>query len=69
MALATEIASKSPHAIRDAKRLYNESWREPPTTGLPLEAEMQQRLLGSQNQMRAVQASMAKQQAVFDDPE
>ena len=69
MALATEIASKSPHAIRGVKRLYNESWREPATTGLPLEAAIQMKLLGSANQMKAVQASMAKQQADFDDPE
>lgn len=69
MGLATEIAAKSPHAIRGTKRLYNESWREAPTTGLTLEAEIQMKLLGSANQMKAVQAAMAKQQADFDDPE
>ncbi len=69
MALATEIAAKSPHAIRDAKRLFNETWRSPAAAGLAMEASLQQKLLGSANQMRAVQASMSKQPAVFDDPD
>ena len=69
LALAREIANKSPHAIRDVKRLYNESWRAAASEGLALEATLQQKLLGSANQMKAVQAAMSKQPAKFDDPE
>lgn len=69
MDLAREIAARSPHAIRDAKRLYDETWKAGPAVGLQLEAEMQQKLLGSPNQMKAVQAAMSKQPAEFDDVE
>lgn len=67
MELAGQIAARSPHAIRDAKRLYNSTWKAGPADGLQLEAEMQQRLLGSPNQMKAVQAAMTKQPADFEE--
>jgi enoyl-CoA hydratase/carnithine racemase len=68
LALAREIASRSPDAIRGAKRLLDRSWREPPETGLRLEAETQQRLIGSPNQIAAVQASLSGEPAEFTDP-
>ncbi|MGB1579928.1 MAG: crotonase/enoyl-CoA hydratase family protein [Nevskiales bacterium] len=68
MELAGQIAARSPHAIRDIKRLYDESWKAEPAVGLKLEADLQKNLLGSPNQMKAVQAAMTKQAAVFDDP-
>jgi enoyl-CoA hydratase/carnithine racemase len=68
-ALAVEIASKSPDAIRGAKRLYDESWTGSPEQTLALEAEIQRRLIGSPNQLAAVTAGMTKEPAEFSDPE
>ena len=68
MKLAQQIAARSPHAIRGIKQLYDESWKAEPAEGLELEAELQKKLLGSSNQMKAVQAAMTKQPADFDDP-
>jgi enoyl-CoA hydratase/carnithine racemase len=68
-ALASEIASKSPDAVRSAKRLYDESWTGSPEETLALEASMQRRLIGSPNQLAAVVAGMNKQPAEFADPE
>jgi enoyl-CoA hydratase/carnithine racemase len=67
--LAAEIASRSPDAIRGAKRLYDESWTGSPSETLALEAEIQRRLIGSPNQLAAVAAGMTKQPAEFTDPE
>lgn len=67
--LATEIADRSPDAIRGAKTLFEESWNAPPQDGLGLEAEIQRRLIGSPNQIAAVTAGLTKQQAQFEDPE
>jgi enoyl-CoA hydratase/carnithine racemase len=67
--LAREIASKSPDAVRAAKRLLNDAWRAPAADGLALEAELQQRLLGSPNQIAAVQAALSDEPAEFADPE
>ena len=66
--LAAEIANKSPHAIRAAKRLLDESWIAPAETTLRLEADLQRSLIGSPNQMAAVQAGFTKQPAQFADP-
>lgn len=68
-ALAREIAGKSPDAIRRAKRLFNEAWRAPADRGLPLEAELQQELMGSPNQIAAVQAALSGEPAKFADPD
>ncbi|HEY3729180.1 MAG TPA: crotonase/enoyl-CoA hydratase family protein [Solirubrobacteraceae bacterium] len=67
-ALATEIAAKSPHAVRAAKRLYDESWTGTAQETLALEAALQQTLVGSPNQLAAVTAGMSKQPAEFVDP-
>lgn len=68
LALAAEIASKSPDAIRRIKRLYAQSWREPAATGLALEAELQGELMGSPNQIAAVQSALSGEPASFADP-
>jgi enoyl-CoA hydratase/carnithine racemase len=68
MELATEIASKSPDAIRSAKRLLDESWTGPPEQTLALEADLQAQLIGSPNQLAAVTAGFTKQPAEFVDP-
>lgn len=66
--LAREIATKSPDAIRRGKRLLNEAWRAPAEKTLPLEAELQQELMGSPNQIAAVQAALSGEPAEFTDP-
>src|SRR3954447_25834982 len=67
-ALAAEIADRSPDAVRAAKRLYDASWNAPVEEGLRLETELQVGLIGSPNQLAAVQAGMARQPAEFTDP-
>lgn len=66
--LATAIAAQSPEAIRGIKRLANEAPGLAPADALALEAELQQGLLGTPNQIAAVQAAMTKQPARFEDP-
>jgi enoyl-CoA hydratase/carnithine racemase len=69
LALADEIANKSPDAIRAAKRLYNETWTgNDPAAALVLESELQTGLLGSPNQLAAVVAGMSGEKPVFADP-
>jgi len=66
--LAAEIASKSPDAIRGAKRLYDQSWTGSAEETLALEAKLQLTLIGSPNQLAAVSAGVTKQPAEFVDP-
>lgn len=67
--LAQEIATRSPDAIRGAKRLLDQSWNRPSKEGLALEAEIQRQLIGSPNQLAAVTAGLSKQAARFIDPD
>jgi enoyl-CoA hydratase/carnithine racemase len=67
-ALAAEIATKSPDAVRSAKRLFEESWTAPAEQTLALEAELQLGLMGSPNQLAAVSAGVTKQPPEFADP-
>ena len=66
--LAREIASRSPDAVRRAKRLYDESWTGAAPETLAREASLQLELIGSPNQLAAVQAGMTKEPAEFEDP-
>ena len=66
--LAAEIASRSPDAVRGAKRLYDASWTGPAAETLALEAELQLSLIGSPNQLAAVAAGFTKEPAEFIDP-
>jgi enoyl-CoA hydratase/carnithine racemase len=66
--LAAEIASRSPDAIRGAKRLFDESWTGSPGLTLALEAELQRSLIGSPNQLAAVAAGLSRQPAEYVDP-
>jgi enoyl-CoA hydratase/carnithine racemase len=68
MSLAREIASKSPDAVRAAKRLFDESWNADPAESLALEASLQRTLIGSPNQIAAVTAGFTKEPAAFVDP-
>lgn len=66
---ARTIASKSPHAIRAAKRLYEAAPSLGVREAFELETELQLGLLGSKNQLEAVQANFEKRAPVFVDPE
>ena len=70
LALADEIAQKSPSAVRAAKRLYDETWASDDTAAaLMLESELQEGLIGKPNQIAAVVAGMSGEPPVFVDPE
>ena len=64
--LARVIACRSPEAIRAAKRLLQESWRATARSGLALEEELQLTLLGTPNQLEAVQASLEQREPCFE---
>jgi enoyl-CoA hydratase/carnithine racemase len=68
LAMAREIAGKSPDAIRAGKELLNQSVQLNLEDGLRLEERLQLGLIGSANQLEAVQANMQKRAAVFRDP-
>ena len=69
LALAEEIAQKSPDAVRSAKRLYDESWVSDDTAAaLQRESELQLGLMGKPNQEAAVIAAMSGEPPVFTDP-
>ena len=67
-ALAAEIATRSPDAVRGMKRLFDEAWTGSTEETLRLEADIQLGLLGTPNQLAAVTAGMTKQPAEFEDP-
>lgn len=68
LALAREIAGKSPDAIRAGKRLLNQTGVVSTADGLLAEERAQIPLLGSNNQLEAVGANMAKRAPKFSDP-
>jgi enoyl-CoA hydratase/carnithine racemase len=65
--MAHAIAARSPHAVQASKRLLNEAWRADARSGLGLEEELQLALLGSPNQIEAVNAALQKREARFAD--
>ena len=65
--LAAEIAARSPDATRRGKALLERGWTAP-AESLALEEELQRELLGSANQMKAVEAGMGGSPGDFDDP-
>ncbi|MGO9753180.1 MAG: crotonase/enoyl-CoA hydratase family protein [Solirubrobacteraceae bacterium] len=67
-ALAAEIATRSPDAVRGAKRLLDESWTGSAGQTLRLEASIQLGLFGSPNQLAALTAGLTRQPAEFSDP-
>lgn len=69
LALAEEIAQKSPDAVQAAKRLYNETWvSDDAAAALALESELQTGIIGKPNQIAAVVAGMSGEKPVFADP-
>lgn len=67
LATAREIASKSPHAIRAAKRLLDLALEADAATILRRETEEQVALIGSPNQIEAVMANVQKRTPNFAD--
>jgi enoyl-CoA hydratase/carnithine racemase len=67
MQLASEIAGRSPHAIRGAKRLCDMAHDADPRAMLEAETREQIAVIGKPNMMEAVAANMAKRAAVFAD--
>jgi enoyl-CoA hydratase/carnithine racemase len=67
MALAREIAGKSPEAVRAAKRLYNQAVEQDAATLLTSESREQKSLVGTPNQMEAVMANLEKRPPIFRD--
>lgn len=69
LALAHEIAERSPDAVRAAKRLYDATWRSKDSAAaLALESALQGDLLGEPNQVEAVNAGVEKRVPLFADP-
>lgn len=69
LALARTIAGHSPQAIRAAKALCAEAPELDIAAALRRETELQLGLLGSPNQLEAVQAAMTRRAPSFTDPE
>lgn len=67
LALAREIASKSPHAVRGAKALLNQSGLRSVADQFAAERETIGSLIGSPNQVEAVMAYFEKRDPVFND--
>jgi len=68
LAMARDIAGKSPDAIRAGKHLLNRAGVSSVEEGLRLEEKLQRGLIGSPNQLEAVQANMQKRAPQFADP-
>lgn len=66
--MARALAVRSPDAMRAAKRLFEEGWSGSVGEGLRLEEELQRALIGTPNQLEAVQANFEKREPVFHDP-
>ena len=64
---AQEIASKSPDAVRAAKRILNDAVAVDATAGLMAESVEQQKLIGSPNQLEAVMSNLQKRAANYKD--
>jgi len=67
LALAAEIAGKSPQAVRGAKRLLNQAGRASLAQQLADEREVIGSLIGRPNQAEAVRAFFEKRDPVFQD--
>ena len=66
--LAGQIAKRPPEAVRAAKQLWNRAPGLSHEDSLKLETELQLPLIGSPNQLEAVQARFMKREPKFADP-
>jgi len=67
--LASEIATKNPHAVRSAKALVEQFGRVTPAEAFANERRHIGALIGSPNQVEAVSAFFEKRDAKFENPE
>jgi len=67
LAMATQIAGRSPHAIRAAKRLLNLAGQVDFASGLAAEQREIRALIGSPNQAEAVTARFERRNPTFAD--
>ena len=67
LAMAKEIAGRSPHAIRAAKRLLNLAGRTGLASGFAAEQQEIRALIGSPNQVEAVTARFEKRNPSFGE--
>lgn len=65
--LAQEIASKSPSAVVLAKKILNSAPYSTEAEGLLAESKLQDRLIGSKNQLESVFAGMQKRAGNFEN--
>lgn len=68
MTMATEIAGKSPDAVRGAKRLFNLAPKVSTAEGFANERTEINKLIGSPNQTEQISAFFEKRQPDFADP-
>ena len=68
LALARDIAARSPEAIRAAKRLLEAAATATLEDGLRLEESAQRSVIGGANQVEAVRANFEKRSPKFQDP-
>ncbi len=64
--LATEIAGKSPDAIRAIKTLVNTAWHDSVESALQREAKLQISVMGKPNQTEAVKANLENRSPNFE---
>lgn len=69
MAMARDIASKNPHAVRAAKRLLNDAHHVTVAEGFAAERAEIGALIGSPNQVEAVKAFFEKRDPVYTAPD
>lgn len=69
MALARQIADKSPHAVRAAKWLLDAVWHGDAEKGLLMESAMESALIGRENNVESIMANFEKRAPRFKDPE
>lgn len=67
MALAREIAAKSPTAVQTAKAMYNALPNATDAEALLIESVEQDKIMGSPNQIEAVMAGLQKRDGNFQD--
>ena len=68
LAMAREIAGRSPHAVRAAKRLLDLAGRTDLASGFAAEQEEIRALIGSPNQVEAVTAGFERRPPRFTEP-
>ena len=67
LAMAKQVAGRSPHAVRAAKRLLDLAGRTDLASGFAAEQEEIGALIGSPNQVEAVTARMERREPIFGE--